>query len=86
MASDTMRKTRSRTTTHSPEGGSTRVTTRRVSGKSKIYLMKSPEERHRMIAERAYYKAESRGFQGGTPEQDWMEAEAEIDTTLTSRS
>ncbi len=36
------------------------------------------EERGRMIAEAAYYRAEQRGFQGGDPQQDWLEAELEI--------
>ncbi len=40
------------------------------------------EERHRMIAEAAYYIAERRGFQGGDPEQDWREAEAQISGML----
>lgn len=39
--------------------------------------VKDPAERHRRIAERAYFKAERRGFQGGSPEQDWLEAESE---------
>ncbi len=39
----------------------------------------SPESRERMIAEAAYYKAESRGFSGGDAERDWLEAESEID-------
>jgi len=37
-----------------------------------------------MIAETAYYRAEQRGFQGGSPEQDWLESEAEIDRRLTA--
>jgi hypothetical protein len=37
-----------------------------------------------MIAERAYFKAERRGFQGGNPEEDWYEAEAEIDGMLNT--
>jgi hypothetical protein len=37
------------------------------------------EQRRRLIAEAAYYLAERRGFQGGSPEQDWLEAEARID-------
>ena len=41
------------------------------------------EDRMRMIAERAYFKAELRGFQGGTPEQDWYEAELEIGELLS---
>ena len=38
--------------------------------------------RHAMIAERAYAKAEARGFRGGSPDRDWIEAEAEIDALL----
>ncbi len=40
------------------------------------------EERQRMIAEAAYYKAEQRGFQGGNPEDDWIEAAAEVDRMI----
>ena len=39
-------------------------------------------QRERMIAEAAYFKAEQRGFQGGDPAEDWIEAEAEIDARL----
>jgi hypothetical protein len=45
-------------------------------------LSLSPQERHRMICEAAYYRALRRGLVGGNPEQDWREAEAEIDATL----
>lgn len=38
----------------------------------------NPEERYRMIAVAAYYRAEKRGFIGGDPAQDWVEAEAEV--------
>lgn len=41
-----------------------------------------PELRHRMIAEAAYFLAERRGFSGGDPVQDWLEAEAEIGVML----
>lgn len=40
------------------------------------------EDRHRMIAEAAYYLAEKRGFQGGCPEGDWHLAAQEIDKTI----
>src|SRR5690606_26298436 len=43
------------------------------------YAHPSPEERRRMIAEAAYYKALNRGFQGGDPVEDWLAAEREID-------
>lgn len=40
------------------------------------------EERHRMIAEAAYYRALQRGFAGGDAFDDWMAAEQEIDAAL----
>lgn len=36
-----------------------------------------------MIAEAAYYRARARGFQGGSPGEDWLAAEAEIDRRLS---
>lgn len=36
------------------------------------------EERRRMIAEAAYYRALNRGFNGGNPVDDWLAAEREI--------
>ena len=44
----------------------------------------SPEHRYHMIATAAYYLAERRGFAGGYEMQDWISAEAEIDTQLKS--
>jgi hypothetical protein len=38
-----------------------------------------------MISEAAYYKAEKRGFIGGDPAADWVEAEKEIDAILKKR-
>ena len=38
--------------------------------------------RRRLIEETAYFIAERRGFTGGSPEQDWLDAEREIDTLL----
>ncbi len=42
----------------------------------------TPEERHRMIAAAAYFRAEKRGFNGQDPVNDWLAAEAEIDQSL----
>jgi len=36
-------------------------------------------ERHHMIAEAAYFRAERRGFYGGCPLEDWFAAEGDID-------
>ena len=40
------------------------------------------DARRQLIAECAYMRAEQRGFAGGSPEQDWLEAEMEIDQLL----
>jgi len=42
----------------------------------------SPELRHRMIAEAAYYNWLSRGYIHGEHLVDWLDAEAEIDSKL----
>jgi hypothetical protein len=38
----------------------------------------TPEAYQRRIAEAAYYRALARGFQGGDPVSDWLEAEQEL--------
>lgn len=42
----------------------------------------STQERQRMIAEAAYYRALDRGFSGGDPVDDWLAAEREISRLL----
>lgn len=44
----------------------------------------SVEERRRMIAEAAYFRALRRGFNGGDPVTDWIAAEREINAALPS--
>jgi Protein of unknown function (DUF2934) len=39
-------------------------------------------ERQQMISVAAYLRAERRGFSGGTPEDDWFAAEAEVEAML----
>lgn len=51
---------------------------KKFSGNSAI----TPEERWNMIAVAAYYRAEQRGFIGGSPAEDWTAAEEEIDSLL----
>lgn len=36
------------------------------------------EERNRLVAQAAYFRAEKRGFAPGCELQDWIEAEAEV--------
>jgi hypothetical protein len=38
----------------------------------------SEADRYRMIAEAAYFRAEKRGFTGGSELRDWIEAAEEI--------
>ncbi len=45
----------------------------------------SPEERHRLISEAAYLRAQARSHGSGSPEQDWLVAEVEIDSRLLGR-
>ncbi|GAB4399408.1 MAG: hypothetical protein OHK0048_12810 [Rhodoferax sp.] len=42
------------------------------------------EQRHHYVSVAAFYIAERRGFTLGNPEQDWLEAEAEIDRLIAS--
>lgn len=55
-------------------------------GKSASAASVSPEERRRMIAEAAYYRALRRGFSGGDPVTDWLAAEREINERLMQPS
>jgi hypothetical protein len=41
--------------------------------------------RRQMVAEAAYFRAERRGFSGGDPVADWLEAEAEVYTALQKK-
>ena len=38
--------------------------------------------KHELIAKLAYQRAERRGFKGGDPNQDWIEAEVEVECRL----
>jgi hypothetical protein len=42
----------------------------------------SAEERQKMIAEAAYFRAKERGFKGGDSLVDWVEAETDVDARL----
>ena len=45
----------------------------------------SPAERHRQIETAAYYRAQKRGFTGGDPANDWLEAEREVDAAVSDK-
>jgi hypothetical protein len=42
------------------------------------------ESRHHRVSVAAYYRAERRGFAPGGEEQDWLEAEKDLDRTSIS--
>jgi len=46
----------------------------------------TPEERHRLVAEAAYFIAERRGFAAGCDLDDWLQAEAEVERRLDANS
>lgn len=74
-----MAKTRTKKTTKTVTRS---APARKPRAKTKTGIL-TPEERRRMIAEAAYLRAQNRGFSGGNPEQDWLEAEAEINRMYT---
>jgi hypothetical protein len=47
-------------------------------GKAALENARTPEQRHREIAEAAYFLAERRGFGPGCELQDWLAAEHEV--------
>ena len=46
--------------------------------RSAIERLLTPEERHKWIAEAAYFMAERRGFAAGQELSDWLAAETEV--------
>ena len=48
-------------------------------------LAVTEEERWQMVQTAAYFRAEQRGFEGGNPDQDWFEAESDVDRMLGRR-
>ena len=58
-------------------------TARRPQGSRKKLVEVPAERRHEMIAKAAYYRAESRHFQGGDPVADWLYCEKEVDALLS---
>lgn len=69
----------------------TRKVAAKPTGKAKAKRKTAPvplstEQRRQRIAEAAYFRALSRGFEGGDPVADWLDAEREVDKSLASES
>ncbi len=60
----------------------TKTSRARVSPSQKAKAIVTSEERHRMIAEAAFYLAEKRGFAPGHAESDWAQAAQAIDEMI----
>jgi hypothetical protein len=58
---------------------------RRTRGQGTTPAERDVHERRRRIAEAAHRRAELRGFAPGFEEQDWLEAEKEIDATAVEQ-
>jgi hypothetical protein len=59
------------------------------SGLSTAHGNKKPASEHelqQMVAEKAYFRALNRGFQGGDPVEDWLIAEREINEKFSKFS
>lgn len=58
-----------------------------ISGQSRYsqmaQMMLERHIRHEMIAQAAYFRAQRRGFEAGHELEDWLAAEAEVDTGIT---
>ena len=62
----------------------TKKSTKSASAKPETLLPVTDEVRYRMITEAAYLIAEQRGFEGGHEMDDWLKAEAEIDSRFAA--
>ena len=85
MGDDETRSTRRKTKAVKSEKGPVRRQSAPPAALTSGNSTVTPDERHRMIAEAAYHRAEERGFADGDPLQDWLEAEAQIEIQLRNR-
>lgn len=58
---------------------------RTTTGREAQQASVSADERHRLIAEAAYYRALARGFTPGGEVDDWLQAETEIEHVCTRK-
>jgi hypothetical protein len=65
-----------------PVGAETRSAHRGNPGSLKQLATVTPEQKQKMIEEAAFYKAEKRNFAPGHEQEDWTDAEHEIDELI----
>ena len=69
-------------TSAAPRKRAPRKTLSIVKAEPVIATFVDPERRTEMIAEAAYYRAQTRGFMPGHEIEDWLAAEAEVDAAM----
>jgi hypothetical protein len=69
--------------TTSPAARSAGKTSKRRKSSKPTAVNLSPELRHEMIEQAAYFRAERRGFHEGDPVADWLLSEQEVNMTLS---
>lgn len=74
----TKKETMTPTMNNTPRKGNGGTTMKKTQSMPNV----NENERRRMIAEAAYYKAMHRNFSHGDPTQDWLTAEREINARL----
>jgi len=86
-------ETRSRTPTTKTTGKKATASVSRIAPKKAskppqtrtLSAAADPAERHRLVAEAAYFRAEKRGFVPGHEEMDWLEAEKDFDVAAVNQ-
>ncbi len=84
MVTTTTTTTDTKTAPRRTTKATTASTATAVGPSKKSTIVVSAEERHRMIAEAAYLRAERRGFANGDPKADWFAAEQEVDALIAT--
>ena len=78
------RKTTQRSNSTKTKNAKSETLKKRTKSVAKTTAPKRPmitvEERYRLIAESAYYRAHDRHFEGGDSLRDWLDAENDIDS------
>ncbi len=81
-ARKTAKKTAKKTASKSASKRASKAAAARAASETASLQKIDPEHRRRMIAETAYFIAEQRGFVGGSPLDDWLQAEVLVDRLL----
>ena len=76
-------RTPRRSTLKSTAAKSTRTTRSKAAETATPVAVIDPDHRRALISQAAYFRSEKRNFAPGFEVEDWLSAEAEVDTLLT---